>query len=541
MEDLEQRPDVCVRQAWTTEYDSLSAADRRRELGGEDLARLATAAYMLGRGDDLSALERAHQRFVADGQRLRAVRCAFWLGMHLMLRGETARGTGWLGRAGRLIGCEAAETAEHGYLLLPVVKRHEASGDWAAADAAAGQAAGIGARFAEPDLIALALHEQGRARIRLGRIEEGLALLDEVMLSVIGEELSPIVTGLVYCSVIDACQEVYALRRAREWTAALTRWWERQPDMVSFTGRCLVHRAEILLLQGAWPDALEEARLASRRLESGTSESATAEAFYRQGEILRLSGAFAEAEEAYRAANRHGRQPQPGLALLRLAQSKSAAAAGAIRRALAEASEPVDRLALLPAGVEILLAVGEISEARQAARALSEIVAGQGGAMLDAIAAQATGAVDLDAGEVGAALVALRRGLQLWRELDAPYEAARVRLLIALGCRAMGDEDSAALELEAAADVFADLGAAPDLARARSLAQTPARTGRYGLTHRELEVLRLVAAGKTNKAVAAELVVSERTVHRHLSNIYAKLGVTSRTQAAGFAYAHQLF
>jgi DNA-binding CsgD family transcriptional regulator len=540
MENLQRGRDACVRRAWSKAYESLRAADGQGGLAGEDLERLANAAYMLGLEDDLTALERAYKGFLAEGEELRAVRCAFWLGMHLMLRGEMARGSGWLGRASRLLGRQSSERAEHGYLLLPVVKRHEANDDWEAADKVAGQAAEIGMRFDEADLVALALHEQGRQRIRQGKIDDGLTLLDEVMVTVIGDELSPIVTGLLYCSVIDACQEVYALRRAREWTAALTDWWRRQPDMVSFTGRCLLHRAEILMLQGAWRDALEEARRAGRRLMSGSSESATGEAFYRQGEVHRRRGAFAEAEQAYRAASRHGREPQPGLALLRLAQERSDAAVAAIRRALAEASEPVDRLTLLPAGVEILVAVGEVSEAHRAARELGELVTGQGGAMLDAVTTQATGTVELCGGDVGAALAALRRAWLLWRELDAPYEAASVRVLIGLGCRALGDEDSAALEFESAAAVFAELGAAPDLDRVRSLVQSSAQAERHGLTRRELEVLRLVAAGKTNRAVAAELVVSERTVHRHLTNIYAKLGVGSRTQAASFAYKHRL-
>jgi DNA-binding CsgD family transcriptional regulator len=537
MDDLQHGRDAYARRAWSEAYESLSAADG---LDAEDLELLATAAYMLGRDDDLAILERAHHAFLGAGEPLRAVRCAFWLGMHLPLRGETARGTGWLARAQRLIEREAGESAEHGYLLLPILKQHQAGGDYAAADDVAARAAEIGERFAEPDLVALAVHEQGRSRIRLGRIDEGLALLDEVMVAATGEELSPIVTGLVYCGVIDACQEVHALGRAREWTEALTRWWERQPDMVSFTGRCLVHRAEILALQGAWADALEEASRAARRLAAGPSQSAAAEALYRQAEVHRLTGAFAEAEEAYRAASRCGGQVQPGLALLRLAQRRGGAATAAIRRALAEADENVDRLGLLPAAVEILLAAGDLPEARRARRELSEIAAGQGGAMLEALAAQAAGAVDTAAGDPRGALVALRRACQLWQELEAPYEAARVRALIGRACRALGDEDGALAELEAATDVFADLGAKPDLARVEALASASARAGRHGLSPRELEVLRLVAAGKTNRAVADELVVSERAVHRHLTNIYAKLGVASRTEAASFAYEHQL-
>ena len=243
--------------------------------------------------------------------------------------------------------------------------RHEATGDWEAAYATAAEAAEIGERFGDADLFALAVHEQGCALVHQGRVEEGLGLLDEAMVAVTAGELSPIVTGLVYCSVIAGCQEVYALRRAREWTAALTRWCEEQPDMVSFTGTCLVHRAEIMELHGAWQDALEEARRAGERCEQGNDRSAAAQAYYRQGEVHRLQGRFSAAEEAYRDASRYGWEPQPGLALLRLAQGNDDAAAAAIRRVVGETTEPLKRAKLLPAYVEIMLAVGDVEESLQ--------------------------------------------------------------------------------------------------------------------------------------------------------------------------------
>jgi DNA-binding CsgD family transcriptional regulator len=519
--------------------ESLVEADRAAPIGARDLELLATAAYMLGRDDEyVSALERAHHAHLAACEALRAARCAFWLGVSFALRGEMGPATGWLGRAQRLVEREE-DCVEHAYLQLAGVFRHAAAGDWEAAHATAAAVAAIGERFAEADLIALALFEQGRALIKRERAEEGLALLDEAMVAVTAGELSPIVTGLVYCGVVAACQEAYALRRAREWTTALAHWCEQQPDMVAFTGRCLVHRAELMQLQGSWPDALDEARRACERLAREMNQLWTAHAFYQQAEIHRLRGEFAAAENAYREASRCGSEPQPGLALLRLAEGNKDAAAGAIRRALGEASEHLKRASLLPAAVEILLATGDEEGARSACRELEAIAADSGSSMLSAIAAQARGAVDLAEGNPRAALVPLRRAWEAWHELEVPYEAARSRILIGLACRTLGDEDTAELEFGTARRSFEDLGAAPDLARLGSLARRGV-PGASGLTPRELEVLRRVAGGETNKAIAAALVLSERTVDRHVSNIFTKLRVSSRAAATAYAYEHDL-
>jgi len=520
-------------------YEALSHADRAAALGAADLELLATSAYMIGRDDEhASGLERAHHAHLDAGEAMRAVRCAFWLGITLMLRRELGRATGWLGRAQRLIDREERDCVERGYLLVPVLEHHLAGGDYAAAYAAAGEAAAIGERFGDGDLLALAVHKQGHALVKQGRVEEGLGLLDEAMVAVTAGELSPIVTGLVYCSVIEGCQEVYALRRADEWTTALTQWCERQPDIVAFTGRCLVHRAEIMQLRGTWPDALEEARQAGRRFALAGNRSGAADAFYQQGEIHRLRGELAAAEDAYREASRCGVEPQPGLALLRLAQGNGDAAAAAIRRALGETDDGLKRGRLLPAYVEIMLAVGDVEEAGRAFRELAELSAGYESGMLGAMATHARGAVELARGDARAALVALRHASQVWRELGVPYEAARVRVLVGLACRAMGDDDTATLELEAARDAFRQLGAAPDLARIGELTRRDAPADVHGLTQRELQVLRLVATGETNKAIAGQLVLSERTVDRHVSNIFTKLGVSSRAAATAYAYEH---
>jgi DNA-binding CsgD family transcriptional regulator len=542
IDELGRGRESYARRAWMDAYKSLSHADQAASLPAEDLELLAKSAYMLGHDDDyLSGLERAHHAYHESGEAMRAVRCAFWVGLNLALRGELARATGWFSRAQRLLEREERDCVERGYLLIPNLLGHVATGEWEAAADTAADAVEISERFGDRDLFALAVHEQGHALVRLGRVEEGLRLLDEAMVAATTGELSSIVTGLVYCSVIAYCQELYELRRAREWTDALTQWCEQQPQMVAHTGVCLVHRAEIMELQGAWRAALEEARRAGERLAQGTlNELAVGYALYRQGEVHRLRGELAEAEEAYRDASRFGCEPQPGLALLRLAQGNDDAAAAAIRRVVGEATELLKRARLLPAYVEIMLALGDAQEAHSACRELEEISARYESTTLGAISAHARGAVDLAQGDTQAALLALRHAWQVWQEFKAPYEIARVRVLIGLACRELGDKDAAEMELDAARVVFAQLGASPDLTRVEKLFRPAVPKVAGGLTVREVQVVRLVAAGKTNQAIAAELFLSEKTVARHVSNIFAKLGLSTRAAATAYAYQHGL-
>ena len=542
IDELERGRASYARRAWGDAHESLTRADQASSLDADDLELLATAAYMLGLDDDyLGAMERAHHAHLAAGEALPAVRCGFWVGLNHLLRGEMSRATGWFARAQRLLDRDGRDCVERGYLLIPVLLQTVAAGDWEAASATAAEATEIAERFGDPDLLALAGHEQGHALVRQGRVEDGLRLVDEAMVAATAGELSPIATGLVYCSVIAYCQDLYELRRAREWTDALTQWCAQQPDMVAHTGVCLVHRAEILEVQGAWGDALEEARRARERCARGmVNQRAVGEAIYLEGEVRRLQGELGAAEEAYREASRHGREPQPGLALLRLAQGRDDAAAAAIRRVMGETSDRLKRARLLPGYVEVMLAVGATEAALNGCRELEEISSGHPSAVLGAMSSGARGAVALAQGDAGDALGALRHARQVWEELEAPYEAARVRVLMGLACRELGDEDTAALELEGARGVFARLGAAPDLARIDSLSVGATSVDAHGLTPRELQVLRFVAAGKTNRAIAAELVLSERTVDRHVSNILTKLGVSSRAGATAYAYEHEL-
>jgi ATP/maltotriose-dependent transcriptional regulator MalT len=402
------------------------------------------------------------------------------------------------------------------------------------------EAGEIGERFGDRDLVALAMVEQGQALVRQGRVADGLRLVDETMVAVTAEELSPVIAGIVYCTMIAFCRGVFELGRAQAWTDAHTRWCERQPDMVAYRGTCLVHRAEIMTMAGAWSDALQEVRRAEGYTRGALNERVAGQAAYLRGDLCLLRGELGRAEEAYREASRRGREPQPGLALLRLEQGQGEAAAAALDRALGEVAEPLGRAALLPAYIEILLPAGDVEQARAACQELADVAERQGSHALGAMADYARGAVLLAAGDARSALVALRRACAAWRELGAPRETARTRVLVGEACAGVGDLDTAAMELEAARETFAKLGAAPALARVESLARRLADREVHGLTARELQILGALATGQTNREIAAALMISDHTVRRHIQNIFAKLGVSSRAAATAFAFRHGL-
>jgi len=527
------------RQAWADAYAQMSAADRDAPLEVTDLEMLAAAASLAG--DDPASADawiRAHQEYMRAGNPARAVRCAFWLVLGLMLRGELAPAAGWLARGQRLAG-EVQGRAEEACLLLGDAVQLMFAGDAEGANALYSRAAEIGVRFGDPDVTAMARLGEGQTAIMLGRTADGLTLLDEAMVAVTADEASATMTGLVYCAVIETCQEIFDVRRAREWTTALSRWCESQPELVPYRGQCLVHRAEILELQGDWPDAIDEAQRACERLAE-PPHPALGRAFYRRGELQRLRGEYDAADQSYREASRQGQSPHPGLALLRYAQGQIDSAATAIRQALTEAQDRISRSTLLGASVEIALAANNVHAARTAADELARTAAEFGAPLLDALSDHAHGAVLLAEGDAVAALEPLRRACTRLQELDAPYDVARVRVHIGLSYRGLGDIDTGEMELDAARAAFERLGAAPDLVRVEELTGTAAHETAGGLTPREVEVLRLVATGKTNRAIAGELFLSEKTVARHVSNIFTKLGVSSRSAATAYAYQHDL-
>lgn len=516
---------------WATTFAELSAAQAVAPLGLSELERLAEAAYLAGRlAEAVEAWTRAHTGALAQGDVPRAVRSGFWAAFALLNNGEPARGGGWVDRGRRLLDDAGLEVVERGYVEYCAAFRAVLGGDARRGYDGFTRAVGTGTRFADRQLVTLAQVGQGRCAIYLGEIAEGLAQLDEAMVGVDAQEVSPIAAGDTYCTVIEGCHELYDLHRVQEWTEALRRWCEAQPGLVMYHGHCLMHRAELLQLRGAWRDAAEEAERACARIV-GSGGPALGAAHYLRAELHRLRGEHHEAEQVYARAQALGREPQPGLALLRLGQGRTGAARAAIIRALEDCGDPVSRCRLLAAHVEICLAAGDVVQARAGAEDLAAVAEQLNAPYLRAQAAAVTGAVLLDLDDPHGAAAALRKAVTGWHDLEAPYELARTRVLLGRAYGRLGDDDAARWELQAATQAFKDLGATPDLARLEHSTAGP-------LSPREVEVLRLVASGRTNRAIAQELVLSEKTVARHLSNIFVKLDLTSRSSATAYAYEH---
>ncbi len=527
--------------AWGDAYRELAAADAILPLAAEDLELLFVAAYLTGHTNEFrERAARAFRSFLSAGDIPRAVRCAFNLVMHLSEHRELAQAGGWLGRARTLLDDSGLDCVEQGYVLVPVALQSLRAGDAGGALSTFVQVGKMAKRFGDDDLLTISKVGRGNSLLALGEMAEGVACLDEAMVAVTSGELSPIICGFMYCAGIETCHRIFDMRRGHEWTAALSRWCASQPDIVSFRGECLAYRVEVMRLHGSWADALDEARQACELLKGPPVQPAASQAYYQQAELHRLGGELGRAEECYRLVSRLGGSTQPGLAQLRLAQGEMKTAESSIRLAVDEARSPGDRARLLAPYVEILLAVDEFEQARGAAGELNELAAHLNAPLLAARAAHTTGSVLLSAGEAREALGWLREAWFLYRDLDVPYEGARTRALLGLACRQLGDEDTAQMELDAAGWVFRQLGAVLDQAAvdrhlARRTPETPA-----GLTDREVEVLRLVAAGKTNREIAGELFLSQKTVARHLSNIFTKLDVNSRSAATAFAFQHDL-
>jgi DNA-binding CsgD family transcriptional regulator len=514
-------------------YRAFAAADQAETLLPEDLELFAWSASLCGCDPEFfRLLERLYQLHLEKGDAPTAARFAFWHGMRLFAMGEAGRSAGWLSRARRL--AEHQDCTERGYLLIPEIHRSLAEGHYQDVRAAAAAALAIADRFRDPNLRALVSSLLGCALLRAGDVVSGLRALDEAMVAAATGELHPVPTGLVYCNTLASCQEVFALERAREWTAAFAAWCDSQPDLAPFSTACLVYRAEIMQWAGSWPEAIAEARRAEHFAVLAHEETA-GEAYYQQAEIHRLRGDLDAAEVAYRNASQQGRDPQPGLALLRLGQGRSGDAAHAIRLALASTNQRLQRARLLPAFVEIMIAAGQLDDSKQGRDELAGLARQFPTDVLAAMAAHAQAAVALAEGHPQDALAPLRSSLRVWQRVRAPYIVARQRVLLARACRLLGDEDTSRRELGLAREEFERLGAAADLSaleekRMGSTSATP-------LSAREVEVLRLVASGRTNKAIAKLLFLSEKTIDRHVSNIFHK--TNSRSRAAATAYAYE--
>jgi DNA-binding CsgD family transcriptional regulator len=537
VEELIRAREAYDRHEWLAAYDGLSDA-APDVLTPDDFVQLATAAYLLGRRNDcVQALQRAYQLDLDAGEVLAAVRSAFWLALVLLTSGETAIGGGWVARSQRLLSEIDGDVVERGYVLTHVMYRHIFAGEFDSASQLAEQITDYGYRFRDPDLTAMGLSCQGRLLLYGGRVPEGLALLDESMVGVAAGEVSIIFAGNIYCSMIEACQEIADFDRAAHWTAALTTWCAEQPGLVPFTGQCAVHRGQIMRAQGAFDEALIEFDLSVQRYLADEMPGPAGLAMAERGDILRTRGDLLAAQLAYDKAVAFGHEPQPGLALLWLAQGRTEAAVAAIQRLLGETRDPVHRSQLLPVAVEVLTAAHQHDAAAAICGELASIASSFGCSSMQARADYAAALVALESSDAPVATPLLRRARAVWERLGWRYEAARCRVLIGRALRALGDEESAITELAAAQRSFAELGAAPAERDAAALLTT-ANPG--GLTTREVEVLRLVAAGKTNPEIAAVLFLSEKTVARHLSNIFSKLDVTSRTAAAAFAFEHHI-
>ncbi len=527
--------------AWADAYDALTSASRAEPLDVADVERLAFCAAMLSRDQEmLEGLERAHDLYLAAGNAEAAARTAFWQGFRLAGMGEIGRSSAWFGRAQQLVERLGEPSVLDGFLLLPACARHLASGEPEKAAETAARAGEIARRYADPDLEALSQSWHGRALLRLGELERGLTLLDLSMLTASGSTVTPAVVGVVYCSAISNCTRVFALDRAREWTRELTRFCDAHPQMITFSSTCHVHCSEVYQATGKWSEAEREAERAIDRIPDGATidPGPLALALYQRAELKRLLGEFDEAERLYRQASENGREPQPGLALLRLAQGKHDQATVAIRRVLAGTTSTYDRMCLLPAAVEVLLAAGALDEARVLVEELEAALPRYPNEVLRATAAHARGSLCLAEGDPRAALTPLGAAFEAWQRIGAPYLAARVRVELGRACEKLGDRDGAELAFAASRAIFESLGARHDLERIGAPTAAPAAAG--GLTPRELEVLRLVAAGLTNKVIAARLSLSEKTVDRHLSNIFVKLNVSSRSAATAYAFQHGL-
>jgi ATP/maltotriose-dependent transcriptional regulator MalT len=526
------------RRDWAAARDGFKAVRGKVELEAADYSALGDSAWWLGDIDEaLAAFEAAYRLYLQGDQPRQAAFNALGLAVSLFLRGEVQIGSGWMSRAQRLLRDEP-EGVEHAYLVTLDLENCLAEGDLDAVIERARHVGEMGRRFGDANLVALGILFEGRALVRRGEMREGMSLLDEAMVAVLSDDLIPDWAGNIYCHLMAAFHELVDIRRAAEWVEATQRWLDTLPAAVLFTGICRVHRSQILQVTGAWEQAEREALRVCEDL-AGIHVLGAAEGHYQVGDLQRLRGDLSGAEASYQKAHELGRDPQPGLALLRMAQGQLEAASASVQAAMvAQTDNRLARAPLCAAQVEIALAAGSMDAAERACEELEATAAVFASSGLQATALHSRGAVALAEGHPEQALSILRDACRRWRELGAEYNASKVCVLLAKAYAELGDTDAFERELDAAATAFERLGAVEDAREVDALRAAKLHPG--GLTAREAEVLTLVATGMSNREVATSLTISEKTVARHLSNIFTKLNVTSRTEAAAYAFAHRL-
>jgi ATP/maltotriose-dependent transcriptional regulator MalT len=542
VDTLERARELYRSRAWRQAREDFDAAATVEPLVPDDLVMLAISCYLSGDvARSVQTLEACYRGFLDAGDVEPAAWSAFWLAFALDAAGEGSRSAGWRARTARLVEERHPAGAVQGLPDALAARQALADGDLEAALLAAERARTVGRTSGAADLTTIANLSCGHAHLLGGDAVQAARCFDEVMVSVQAGEVTPILSGLSFCAVISASLGMFDLARAQESTAALTAWCDAQPELVPYRGQCIVHRAQLMAMRGAWQDAVQEAQLACDCLQP----PALGDAHYQLGELHRLVGDVEAAEAAYREANRCGRRPEPGLALLRLAQGRATTAATNLRGVLADpgvataSTQPGERPVLLAAYAEVLLEVPDVVTARQASDELAAWASRYGAPLLVALSQGVAGAVTLAEGRAQEAIGVLRGAWRCWQELGMPYEAARVRRTLGKALRALGDLDSASMEFDAARWSFESLGATPDVVAVdREEGVGPSAPDH--LTRREVEVMRLVATGRSNREVAALLFLSEKTVARHLSNIYTKLGISSRAAATSYAYDHGL-
>jgi DNA-binding CsgD family transcriptional regulator len=518
---------------WEEACAEYAAADAEEPLAVEDLESFAEAAQVSARGGEaVTLLHRVFDLRVGAGELDDAAQVAFWLWWVLLNTNEVIQASGWLKQTSRALGPDLAKSL---WLKIPEAMFQGASGN----SSRAGELLAAIVDEGQGEVVPWALCMWGQTLIDEGRLHDGLDRLEEAMAILRTDGLSPRVTPWIYCAAVRGCCLARDFARARAWNRLMARWLDSLSSLGgAYLGNCRIYRSRLMCLNGAWPEAVDEIAEVCDDLD-GYTGWVCGHAYYQLGEVRRLRGEWDAAEDAYRRAAEHGCPTQPGLALLRLAEGDVAAASAGVRRALTEVTAKPDRLDLLKAAVTIHLEAGEIEAARDAVSEFEEITGELTMPVIEAERSAVRGALALSEGDPAAALPFLRRAVGTWQELGAPHEVAKLNVLIGQACHALADLDGARLEFSAARETFERLGARPDLAELdRIVAATDAGSGTHGLTRREVEVLRLIARGKGNRAIASELHLSERTVHRHVSNIFTKLDVDSRTAAVVYGIRH---